>query len=761
MYMESLNGRQDLLQEDNKTFDYLTVLYNATIDNNASIGGTLTLAGLLNGYDSSALFADITTLVSRGILNLPNDEITQLTNIDTNTITNAKWGYLGDLDQIVSSTASPSFAGLGLTGDLTTTGLLDGVDLGDFKADYDSKVDQAVKTTSSVNFNSVGATNLISGKGLVASTSGVSSSGTISGPLLSITNTTNQFYVGTAPNQTINHFPAGSGNITLSYPSITDTLVGRTTTDTLSNKTISGGILTGTTTLDSLSASLPLKTNASKQVITEAISLSGAEVSGVLPVAKVGISAGSNITISGAGVIAASGLVTLDGVETLTNKTLTSAIVATQLHLPEGIPIRFANGVASAHYAIKSDSTNGLQVVDNTIGFVPFRINGGFNYMLSQAGGLLKFDMAGATSGMTTTLDFNQTAARTITFPNASTTLVGTDTTDTLTNKTLTAPLMTTIIRGAGTLTLPTITDTLMTKQTIDFCRNKTFAHIDCFFVNTTDPSIQLKFLPTGTTGIQGTLRTNFTTAKTIEFPDASDTVMCNTTTAVVSNKSLDESNKFVLASDNTRWVNVVVANDNKVSTTLRFSGSTSGINLNVPNCSATSSFIMSAVASGSQTINNNLTCFQQTLTGWLKFPTSGGTAAALDFYENTYSQNINWWLVGAAAAVLANSTVYFRRIGDMVTMTFPTLTHTPGGSGSGYYQNSTGLIPTRYRPNATAGHTSFVVRCSNNSGAYAAGLCSVKTDGYIEFNPTLPAGSVFGTTGTNTIWNFSATWFV
>ena len=86
--------------------------------------------------------------------------------------------------------------------------------------------------------------------------------------------------------------------------------------------------------------------------------------------------------------------------------------------------------------------------------------------------------MSRTVASLTTTENLNITGATVVnggilTFPTSTTTLVGRDTNDTLTNKIFESPTMSTINNG-GILTLPTSTTTLVGRDTNDTLTNKT-----------------------------------------------------------------------------------------------------------------------------------------------------------------------------------------------------------------------------------------------------------------------------------------------
>lgn len=76
--------------------------------------------------------------------------------------------------------------------------------------------------------------------------------------------------------------------------------------------------------------------------------------------------------------------------------------------------------------------------------------------------------------GINNSLTFQGTDNTTFTFPSSTDTVVTLAATQTLTNKTLTSPVISTIV-NTGTLTLPTSTDTLVGKATTDIFTNKTY----------------------------------------------------------------------------------------------------------------------------------------------------------------------------------------------------------------------------------------------------------------------------------------------
>lgn len=173
-------------------------------------------------------------------------------------------------------------------------------------------------------------------------------------------------------------------------------------------------------------------------------------------------SASATITFPDCG-DAADTVVLADTTQTLTNKTLTAPKIVTTGKICDA---------GGDEYVVFTEATTPVTYLNITSGdttVAPSLTGDGENntgLLLAGKGTgkvrigdgadrtkLMTFELVGATSGRTATIASSHTADVTVTLPNATCTLVGADTTDTLTNKTLTSPTVNTPAISDGVLT--------------------------------------------------------------------------------------------------------------------------------------------------------------------------------------------------------------------------------------------------------------------------------------------------------------------
>lgn len=200
-----------------------------------------------SGYESDLPeISGVLVVNTSGIQSLTTSIVNQLLNIGVLTISSSQWGYVNNMNQNVSSSSSPTFSGIttpslsygGYTitipsangvivlntssiQSITSSQVSQILNLGvqtisATQWGYLSVLDQSVSTSSSPSFASISLSSIITD---------------------SITENT----VGHGVTIMGNTIKSNQWN-NLTMPNVTDTLVGRATTDTLTNKTLTGNI---------------------------------------------------------------------------------------------------------------------------------------------------------------------------------------------------------------------------------------------------------------------------------------------------------------------------------------------------------------------------------------------------------------------------------------------------------------------------------------------------------------------------------------
>lgn len=225
---------------------------------------------------------------------------------------------------------------------------------------------------------------------------------------------------------------------------------------------------------------------------------------------------------------------------------------------------------------------------------------------------------SGSSTG-TTTVQAGATASGTLTLPAATDTLVGKATTDTLTNKTLTAPVISTI-SNSGTITIPTGTDTLVGRATTDTLTNKTL----------TAPVIS-----------------TISNSGTITIPTGTDTLVGRATTDTLTNKTL--TSPIVVSPEERCTVSATAA-----TSTVNFDVATQGVLYYTSN--ATANFTLNFRGNSGTTLNSILATGDNVSVVFLN--TNGSTAYYPTAFQVDGSSVTPKWAGGSAPAAGSASAI-------------------------------------------------------------------------------------------------------